>query len=575
MKSPRFVACCVALQAMLAMAPAARAQTPPPAFPANIGDAVRAGEQTRQAAPPSGTPATLVLPRLAEPQFTLKDKETLYVRSFKVESPKLVDEAQVHDLLLPYEKRKLTLAQIYEAADKITTLYRTHGYLLAKAYVPAQDARGGVLRIKVLPGKYGAVTVTNKSLVRDSFLQAVVDHALDRSPYIRQEDVERAMLEINALPGAGMPRAVIGAGAQPETTDFTFAVPEGRRVDGYVLGDNYGPPFEGRYRVSSGLDLNSPLGIGDQLSVFGIMSDNHELENGRAAYSAPLGYDGLRGEVAAYRTTYVLGGAFAGLDATGMADGFTGTLTYPVLLGRSDSIFISGKYAHEELNDNIFGISIDRRFIDSGTASITRNTAGAVFGLPVSTSAVLAIVGGYVRFPDPTQAALNIAGPDSLGDYAKLALSATATVALAAKWSLSVYFRGQKSLTRSLDSSEQIGLTGYYGVRSFDEGLSGDSGYIVTPTLKYALPDVANYHQSVGVFTDVGGVWLENPFFTIIQKPFTQLNDAGAGYYATYEYSPGRSVLFKAEVAHTYGATSGAQFYNEETKGLVQVGMTF
>ncbi|MCZ4348207.1 hypothetical protein O4H55_19485 [Devosia neptuniae] len=32
--------------------------------------------------------------------------------------------------MAPYENRKLTLADIYEVADKITTLYRNQGYLV-------------------------------------------------------------------------------------------------------------------------------------------------------------------------------------------------------------------------------------------------------------------------------------------------------------------------------------------------------------------------------------------------------------------------------------------------------------
>jgi hypothetical protein len=58
----------------------ASAQTPP----YGIGNAVREGEQTRRQALP-GSPSMPVLPRLVEPQLTLKDKETLLVRRFKVE----------------------------------------------------------------------------------------------------------------------------------------------------------------------------------------------------------------------------------------------------------------------------------------------------------------------------------------------------------------------------------------------------------------------------------------------------------------------------------------------------------
>jgi hypothetical protein len=61
----------------------------------------------------------------------------------------------------------------------------------------------------------------------------------------------------------------------------------------------------------------------------------------------------------------------------------------------------------------------------------------------------------------------------------------------------------------------------------------------------------------------------------VTQKAFTQLNDVGVGYYATYEYLPNRFLLLKAHVAHTYGSSSGAEFYNKETKGLVQAGFTF
>jgi hypothetical protein len=75
--------------------------------------------------------------------------------------------------------------------------------------------------------------------------------------------------------------------------------------------------------------------------------------------------------------------------------------------------------------------------------------------------------------------------------------------------------------------------------------------------------------------SDVGGVWLYHPGFTITQRPYTQLNDVGAGYYATFDYQPGRQVLFRAEIVRTYGGVNGAQTYNRGTKALFQGGVTF
>lgn len=549
----------------------ARAQAP---LPYNIGDAVRSGEQTRRQTLP-GSPPTLVLPRLAEPQFTMKDKETLLVRHFKVEGPSLVDEAEIRAALAPYEGRKLTVQQIYEAADGVTTIYRTHGYMVAKAYVPAQNARGGVLRLKVVPGQYGDVRLDNKSLVRDGFVQGVVDHVHDKSPYIEKSALERAMLLLSDLPGAGMPRVVIGAGQRPETTNFTFDVPEGKRVDGYLMADNWGSPFTGRDRLTGNIDINSLLGIGDRFSAFGIITDAGELKNGRIAYALPIGTDGLHAEVAAFRTTYVLGDSFAGLGATGTANGVMGTLTYALIRQGDQSLYLSGNYTHKSLNDELLNISFADRHIDLGTAGVTYDRSGTFWTLPFVTSTTASLTHGRVAFDDPFQLAANIAGADTAGDYTKFNFLHVSTLAFTDKLSLNMNFRAQKSFGKNLDSSEQLGLTGWFGIRSFDEGLAGDSGYIITPELKYALPGFDRYTHSVGLFADSGGVWLENPSFTVTQKPLTQLNDIGLGYYATYEYMPTRFLLLKAMVAHTVGTDGGAELYDHDTKGLVQIGVTF
>src|SRR5262245_25579040 len=558
------------LTALLAASSLSHAQTPQ----YNIGDALRQSEETRRTPVPRPAAAP-VLPQLIEPQLKLKDGETLFIRTFVVEGPSLADEVEVRAILAPYQGRKLTLAQIHEAADKVTTLYRNQGYLVAKVYVPAQDARSGRLKLKLVPGGYGTITTRNESLVNDSYLQGVVDHAMAGSPYIHRDGLERAMLLMSDLAGAGVPRVAIGRGQQPGTSDFVFSVPEGRRFDGYLLGDNFGSPFTGRNRLSGGLNLNSPLGAGDRLSAFGIVSQDSSLWNGRVAYSTPLGYHGLRGEAAVFRTTYVLGGIYDGLGATGTAEGISATLAYPFKRTRNDSIYLTGNFTFKTLEDNFFDVSFARRKIHSGTAALTRDQIGALFGLPLVTSTTLSFTAGYVRFPDPDQKAFNIAGVDTVGPFSKANLLFNSTLAVTDKLSLTTTFRAQKSFSGNLDSSEQMGLTGFWGVRSFDEGLAGDSGYLFTPEVKQALPDFASYRHSIGVFADVGAVWIEDASYTTTQQKHTRLNDIGLGYYATYEYAPQRFLLLRAQVAHSVGPNEGGESYDRRTKGLLQAGFSF
>jgi hemolysin activation/secretion protein len=567
MKFEKLFACCGALQVTLAAMPA-WAQT----TPFNAGSALRQSEEAAKPPLPAA-PAVPVLPRLVEPQLVLKGNETLFIRSFKIEGPDLGAGEEVAEILAPYQNRKLNLAAIYEAADKISTLYRLKGYMLAKAYVPAQDARSGVLRIKLVPGEYGKVTVKNDSLVSDFIIQGGIERLPAASTYIRKDDLERVMLLTSDLAGAGVPRVVTAAGQAPGTSDLAFEVPEGKRLDGYFLTDNYGAPWTGRYEESAGVNLYSPLGLGDKVTAFGQMSDHQDLMNGRVAYSLPAGLTGLKTEVSVFKTTYALGGIYAGLDATGTAEGVSATAAYALKRQIDESYYISGNYTHKVVNDNALGVALNDRTIDLGTVALTRDTAGSVFGLPLSTNATASYTWGFVDFPNP---AADTTGIATAGDYSRVNLTYLATLGLTDKLSFSLNVRGQKALNgKSLDSSEEFYLTGFFGVRSFDQGFGGDSGYLVTPELKYALPGFLGYQHSVGVFTDVGGAQLENPQFSTTQKAFTQLNDFGAAYYATYEYQPGRSLLLKAQIAHTYGSTTGADLYNRGTIGLFQVGFTF
>jgi hemolysin activation/secretion protein len=544
----------------------------------NAGTAARDGEQARMHAPQPDRGDVLNLPQLIEPQLSLPAGEKLHVRRIVVKGGgELLPAETVRELLAPYEGRRLSLVDIYEAADKVTALYREAGYLVAKAYVPEQDARGGTLNLKLVPGRYGHITINNRSLVRDNVIDGIlVEQGVSDGPLIKKDGLERAMLLISDLSGAGMPRSVMGAGQAHGTSDFQFDIPEGRRFDGFVLEDNFGTLYTGRWRSMVGINANSLLGFGDRLSAFGMISENANLMNGRISYSVPIGYDGLRAEAAIYHTDYALGDQFASLDATGTADGVSGALYYPLRRTREDTIVVSATYNYKRLNDLVLDTSTNNRTINEGTLAINRDRVSELFGLPFVSNANLGLTIGNVEYPSADQLAYNKAGADTSGDFQKIAGGITFTLALAQKLSLVVDVRGQKSFSGNLDSSEQIGLSGIYGVRSLNQGLSGDSGWIITPELKYALPDIYAWRHAASVFFDVGGVALEDGDYTVTQPDYLSAADVGVGYYGSYEYSPGLALMVKAYLAHTISGTSDTQSYSRgSTVGLLQAGITF
>jgi len=561
--------------AFLGWGSSARAQTPP----YGLGDAVRAAEQARREAPPAERPPVAV-PQGAEPRFDMPANEKLLVRHIRIDGPDLVAAEAIGAALSPYENRKLTLAEIYDAADAITDLYRAAGYIVAKTYVPEQDARKGELTLKVIAGRYGSVTLDNKSLVRSDYLQNVIDRALAGAPYIRKDELERAMLLDADLPGAGAPRIAIAPGQRPETSDLIFSPPEARRIEGYVLGDNFGSPYTGRIRASGSFTLNSPTGYGDRLTAFGVVSETSGLANGRVAYAPPPTYGGLRAEASFFSTQYKLGGVYRDSRATGEANGFSINVAYPWKRQREESFYLFTNFTHKYLDDKVFGVSTATRYIEVGTFGATYDTLGSVFDLPIVTDTSLSASGGVLRFPNPDERAANRAGIATAGAFGRVDLSFASTLAITPDLSLSLAVHAQKAIGRNLDSSEKLSLTGVFGVRSYDEGLAGDSGVVTTPEIRYGLPADGGYRHSLGLFSDFGAVWLENPGYTITQRGFSPLADIGAGYYATYdlpsfELSPARSLFFKAQVAHSLGWSAVAPSYDQYTKGLFQLGVTY
>jgi hemolysin activation/secretion protein len=182
----------------------------------NIGDAMK------QAAPPPDetrkdrtTPETPVIVQEEEKHFSLPEGEKIFVKAFNLEGTEKADETELVALLAPYKGRDLTMAEITEAANKLTAFYRNKGYMVAKAYVPKQDATGGILTIRMIMGNYGKFSLNNTSPVKSFFLQGVFEEARGPSPIVARDSLERAMLLVRDMPGAKMPTITVAPGATP------------------------------------------------------------------------------------------------------------------------------------------------------------------------------------------------------------------------------------------------------------------------------------------------------------------------------------------------------------------------
>ncbi|MDR0816836.1 MAG: hypothetical protein LBN28_05560 [Desulfovibrio sp.] len=515
----------------------------------NIGSAMKEAQSARPKPPPrreeTGIEQTVE-------GTALPDKSggaTIFVRDFKLENAEYLKEADIQAALAPYKGRDLTMALIEEATNKVTEIYHDRGYMVARAYLPPQKAKDGVIIIRVLVGSYGPSSFENKSHVRDWFIKKAIQNNLQEGKPVKKADLERTVLLISDMPGADMPKASIAPGQEPGTSDFFLESSPGKRFGGYLLSDNMGSRYTGRWRFGGGAEVNSPFGIADKLSVFGLTTDTAGLSNAAVNYTFPIGGSGLRLDLGYSHVFYKLADDYEELDAAGYADTFDGTFSYPIIRSSNQNLYIRLNLAHKSMQDKIEVFDQDwKRHSNVAKLGLQHEYWGTFLGRPLYTSVNGGLTYGSLFIPSGEQRELNRAGADTFGDFAYASLGILANLSLSDKWSFSASANGQKSLDKNLDSSEQFNITGSTGVKAYREVISGDNGYLLNAELRYALPTcgIEGLNHALGAYVDTGGWSYQKPDYAL--KKRDTLSDIGLGYYLQY-----KAFSMKAQLSQAVG----------------------
>ncbi len=202
-------------------------------------------------------------------------------------------------------KRGITLGMVETVADTITQYYRERGFILAKAYIPKQRVRDGVVNLTVLMGDLGEVRVENNQLYRDRTLARIFDGVVDKP--VKASVIEERLFFVNDLPGVRA-RGFFEPGQQVGDSRMVLNVTEERRLDANLRVDNHGSESSGEYRLYGDVYWHNPLGIGDQLQV-GVLN-SYEPDNslyGMFRYRVPVYFPRLKLSFGASTNDFVVG----------------------------------------------------------------------------------------------------------------------------------------------------------------------------------------------------------------------------------------------------------------------------
>ena len=480
----------------------------------------------------------------------------------------LATEAELQGAVAGFIGKSLTFGELNVLTDKVTALIKTKWYLQARAYLPQQDITSGIIKIAISQTKSdGNLTIKRNKSARISpiFLHRIAQSPLHAGKPIKENELERAVLLINDLPGISA-KASLVAGTEPGTSGVDVAVTEGKLFSGMLYGDNQGNRYVGTWRASAMVSVNDPLHHGDQLTL--LLTEASGLAQGRVGYSFPIAFNGVRANLAYTGMRYELGGDLAALHYKGDSNSIDAGLSYPVLRSRNANLTASASYGYRGLIDSSFDENIHDKQINNGTVTISGDRYDKLFGGGYTSYNVGITNGSMHEMSALTadDAKINM----TEGNYSRFNFGLARLQRLSGKLNLNLSGIAQFA-SGNLDSSEKFSLGGPNGLRAYPIGeASGDQGQLLSAELRYALPlapKLGNL-QLIG-FYDAGHITLHNKRYAGDIATATGRNNywlRGAGAGLNYTYSGHFSL--RATWAHVIGTNAGRDAAGRNSDGL-------
>ena len=530
-------------------------------------DAGRIQEQIRAPEPPRKPAAPQI--RIEPPAGEAKaDSPPFYVASFRVTGATVLPTPEL-ERLLGEAARPMTLGEVQERAERVTKAYKDKGYVVARAFVPAQDVRDGVVEIRVVEGRYERIDISNASDMSETRIREILG-AVRENAIVHGPTLERAVLLISDLAGV-QPKATLEPGAQAGFTNLTLEIVPTKTVDYDVTVDNAGSTFTGKNRITFGLTVNSPADIGDRIGVR-VITSGRGLNSQRATYDRPLGVNGLRGSAYLSNTTYELGEQFASLQATGTARAWGLGLVYPVVRSAEFNFRLIANGEYRELEDRIGSQDIvnekSAHALQWGGSVDMRD---AFFGGGLTVAQAL-ITNGNLRIHTESLATSDAQTARTQGGYKKLSVVVNRLQAVTEDLRLVLNYMGQVS-SDNLDSYEKFSLGGISGVRAYPAGeAAGDDVHLFQAEARINAGEFQGGQVVPSAFLDMGTSRLNHePWAGFTGVNYRKLAGAGLGL----EWSRPGKLFLRGWYAHKIGNEPALADADRPSRVWVQGGVLF
>jgi hemolysin activation/secretion protein len=470
---------------------------------------------------------------------------SFFVSRIAMNESKLLSTEEIHRIVSRYEQRNLTKADLDKMIAEINQLYIKKGYATARALLPVQKVRDGVVEIQLIEARVGKVTLSSNTRTRESYLSDRVFIA--PGEILQLSAVERKLAYFNATNDLQM-RALLKPGAALGTTDVELEAQGPRDFEVTTFTDNAGRDTIGVYRAGANVVYRSVFGERDPLAISFVGADGTLAGNG--SYSFPLWTKGTRlGGQFDYDSIAINGGVLGSTEMTGHSVDGALSLSQPLIARFKTELSanLSAHYKYSLLSSE--GIPVTRTMVRSMelSADYTRFDSRGAWIFNNS------LAGGFY----------DIAGATDFFHYDG---ALTRTMQFSRKITGIARVSGQTAPMNSLPTIEQYQIGGASSVRGYPEAaLTGDRGFTASAESDFAfLPKQWSQRIQAAIFVDGGAVYGQG-LSTANQPADTRLLSPGFGFPVRLPSHLAARVDFGIPVRNTVGISAVAIHFSVQT----------
>ena len=489
------------------------AQTPPDIFRPPVQSPPIAPEKPQQLPPPEKL-FPIPPPSPTPPTDPNGFSGTIFVSGYNVIGSSVFSRKDFQTVTNQFAHRQITFAELLQASEAVTKLYRDRGYITSGAFIPANQSLkpiGSTVNIQVIEGGLEGIQVSGLKRLNTGYIRSRLAIATHKPLNVNRLLKALQLLQLNPL--IKNISAELAAGTSPGTSVLDVKVAEAKTFNFQLSLDNNRIPSIGSFDRQIQINQANLTGFGDGLSIAYANTDGSN--NVDFNYTLPINpHNGTLSFGYSYTDSKVVEKPFDILDIRGILQDFSLTLRQPIVQTPNEELALGLTLNRRESDVGFLESLVGRQlpFTDEPGSDRNGNTRLSILRFfqewtKRNSIEVLAARSQFSFGIDAFNATSNPTPPDSnfyswQGQAQWVRLLAPDTLLL---------IRADAQLAdRALVPLEQFGVGGVRTVRGYRQDLLlTDNAFLTSLEFRYPIlrvPDVNGVLQ-IAPFVDYGIGW--------------------------------------------------------------------